>query len=84
MDQKNGQKWPPIKKPNGPFDRARYAISKNGLTFVPRPKMAEMAQNFLFSQLLAIFGPIWPSCEAAMGPYDYSTHTYYIKVYQTL
>ena len=46
---KNGQKWAPIKKPNGPFDRGRYAISKNGLTFVPRPKMAEMAPNHVLN-----------------------------------
>ena len=42
---KNGPKWPPIKKPNCPSEPARYAISKNGLTFDPRPKMAETPPN---------------------------------------
>ena len=30
---KTGQKWPPIKKPIQPAERARNAGSKNGLTF---------------------------------------------------
>jgi hypothetical protein len=79
VETKYGQKWTRKmakngQKPNDPSKPTWYVISKNGLTFVPRPKMAEMALGHLWP-LLAIFGPIWPSCEAAMGPYDYRTHT---------
>ena len=62
---KNGPKWPPIKKPNCPSEPARYAISKNGLTFYPRPKNDWNVPKCPF---WSISGHFWPNL-ALLGSY---------------